>query len=55
MFRDLVIRFVCDEKAAEVTELALVFALIVAGAILVISSLGQKVQSMYETTDSGLP
>ena len=47
--------FICDEKAAEVTELAIVFALIVAGSIIVISSLGGKIQQYYQSTNTAIP
>ena len=48
-------RFVTDEKAAEVTELALVLALIVAGAVATIALIGPKVTKFYGDTNSALP
>jgi Flp pilus assembly pilin Flp len=48
-------RFLFDENAAEITELAIVLVLIVAGAIVLIASLGETVQRMFEDTDNALP
>lgn len=48
-------RFVADEKAAEVTELGIVLALIVAGAVVTIGLIGGKVQTAYTTTNGALP
>ncbi|NIL95814.1 MAG: hypothetical protein GTO53_01130 [Planctomycetales bacterium] len=48
-------KFLADQKAAEVTELALVLALIVAGAVSLIVLIGQNVKTFYEDTDSALP
>ncbi|MDH3717153.1 MAG: Flp family type IVb pilin [Planctomycetota bacterium] len=47
-------KFLADEKAAEVTELAIIFALIVAASIALISSLGSAVQTFYEDTRDAL-
>jgi Flp pilus assembly pilin Flp len=52
--RRLAQKFLADEKAAEVTELAIVLALIVAGSIALISSLGGTVQTFYEDTRDAL-
>jgi Flp pilus assembly pilin Flp len=52
---DLYKRFVTDDKAAEVTELGIVLALIVAGAIAIIALLGPKIQNAYTNTNSDLP
>jgi Flp pilus assembly pilin Flp len=48
-------RFLADEKGAEVTELGIVLALIVAGAVATIALIGPKIQSAYDTTNSKLP
>ena len=47
-------RFFHDEKAAEVTELGIVLALIVALAIVAIKSIGGKVSTAYSTVDTNL-
>jgi Flp pilus assembly pilin Flp len=44
-----------DERAAEVTELAIVLALVVAGAIVTIGLVGGKVQKGFTDTNAGLP
>ena len=48
-------RFLADEKAAEVTELGIVLALVVAGAVAVIALLGPKIQAAYNTTNNSMP
>ena len=53
--RNLLTRFVAEEKAAEVTELGIVLALIVAGAVATIALLGPKIQNAYSNTNSNLP
>jgi Flp pilus assembly pilin Flp len=52
--RRLVQKFLAEEQAAEVTELAIVLALIVAASVAVISSLGGTVQTFYEDTRDAL-
>lgn len=47
-------RFVADEKAAEVTELGIVLALIVAGCVATIALIGPTIQAAYTTTESAL-
>jgi Flp pilus assembly pilin Flp len=47
-------RFVADEKAAEVTELGIVLALIVAGAIAIIAAIGPKIVNAYTNTNTAL-
>jgi len=47
-------RFFADEKAAEVTELGIVLALIVALAVATIASIGEKVSTAYESVDAEL-
>jgi Flp pilus assembly pilin Flp len=42
-------RFVRDERAAEVTELGLVLALVVAGSIALLTPIGAAVQGGYQT------
>ena len=47
-------QFVADEKAAEVTELGIVLALIVAGAVVTIAAIGKTIQNAYNTTNTNL-
>lgn len=47
--------FIRDENAAEVTELGIVLALIVAGAVATIALIGPKIQAAYDTTNNALP
>ena len=47
-------RFFSDEKAAEVTELGIVLALIVAGAVATIALIGPKIQQAYVDTNTAL-
>ena len=48
-------RFLAEENAAEVTELGIVLALIVAGAVAIIKLLGPKVVTAYTTTNDAMP
>ncbi|MCE9546742.1 MAG: Flp family type IVb pilin [Planctomycetia bacterium] len=48
-------RFCTDEKAAEVTELGIVLALIVAGCVVTIALIGPKIQAAYTSTNAVLP
>ena len=48
-------RFVADEHAAEVTELGIVLALIVAGCVATIALIGPKIQAAYTLTNDELP
>ena len=48
-------KFLAEEKAAEVTELALVLAFIVAASVALILEIGQSVQSFFVATDNALP
>ncbi|NIL95815.1 MAG: Flp family type IVb pilin [Planctomycetales bacterium] len=48
-------RFFSDEKAAEVTELGIVLALIVALAIVAIQNIGTSVSTAYSSVDAALP
>ena len=48
-------QFLADEKAAEVTELGIVLALIVAGCVAIIALIGPKIQAAYTTTNNALP
>jgi Flp pilus assembly pilin Flp len=48
-------RFVNEEKAAEVTELGIVLALIVAAAVATIALLGPKIQNAYTNTNANMP
>ena len=47
--------FIADEKAAEVTELAIVLGLIVAGCVVSIVALGPKVKTFYDNVNADLP
>ena len=47
--------FIAEESAAEVTELAIVLALIVAGAVAAIALIGPKIALFYSNINSGLP
>ena len=47
-------RFWRDERAAEVTELAIVLALIVAGSVAAITVLGPLIRGFYEDVGSQL-
>jgi Flp pilus assembly pilin Flp len=55
MQRGTVNKFLAEETAAEVTELALVLAIIVAAAVALILTIGQSVQTFYQDTDAALP
>jgi len=48
-------KFFQDESAAEVTELGIVLALIVAISILIISAIGVKVQAAFNSVNTALP
>ena len=48
-------KFIRDEQGAEVTELGIVLALIVAGAVATIALIGPKIQAAYTTTNTALP
>ena len=48
-------RFAKDETAAEVTELGIVLALIVAGCVATIALIGPKVKKAYDDTNSSIP
>ena len=52
---DITKRFFSDEKAAEVTELGIVLALIVAGAVATIALIGPKVKAAYDSVNGSLP
>jgi Flp pilus assembly pilin Flp len=47
-------RFYTDEKAAEVTELGIVLALIVALSVAAIGVIGQKVSTAFESVKTEL-
>ncbi len=47
--------FIADENAAEVTELAIVLALIVAGAVAAIVLIGPKITQYYADLNAQLP
>lgn len=46
--------FIRDEKAAEVTELGVVLAMLVAGAVATIALIGPKVKKYYDDVNAGL-
>ena len=54
-FMELSKRFFNDERAAEVTELGIVLALIVAGSVATIALIGPKIQAAYNLVNSSLP
>lgn len=47
--RNLKRRFLSDERGAEVVELGIVLALVVAGAVAIISQIGPKIIAAYQT------
>jgi Flp pilus assembly pilin Flp len=47
--------FIAEEKAAEVTELGIVLALIVAGAVAAIVLIGPKITQYYADLNAQLP
>lgn len=49
------LEFLRGETAAEVSELAIVLALIVAGAVVTIVAIGPKVKQFFVDTNSKLP
>ena len=51
---NLVKRFFADEKAAEVTELGIVLALVVAGAVVYLSPIGNAVKSGYSVVNANI-
>jgi Flp pilus assembly pilin Flp len=48
-------KFFKDEQGAEVTELGIVLALIVAGSVVTIALIGPKIQAAYTATNGALP
>jgi Flp pilus assembly pilin Flp len=52
--RNLKRRFLSDERGAEVVELGIVLALVVAGAVAIISQIGPKIVSAYQTVLTAL-
>ena len=55
MVMELSKRFFRDEKAAEVTELGIVLALVVAASVAILFSIGGKIQAAYNLVDTNLP
>ena len=47
--------FVNDERAAEVTELGVVLALVVAASVATIALIGPKIQAAYTLMNANLP
>ncbi len=54
-FKEIAKRFYADEKAAEVTELGIVLALIVAASVATIALIGPKILAAYNLTNTSLP
>ncbi len=54
MVMELSNRFFREERAAEVTELGIVLALIVAGAVATIALIGPKIQAAYDLLNTSL-
>lgn len=54
MFRSLN-RFIFDDRAAEVTELGIVLALIVALCVATIALIGPKIKKAYDDMNAALP
>jgi Flp pilus assembly pilin Flp len=54
-FKEIAKRFYADEKAAEVTELGIVLALIVAGSVATIALIGPKILAAYNLTNNSIP
>ncbi len=50
----IVKRFFVDEKAAEVTELGIVLALVVAGAVGILALIGPVIRQAYQDTSDAL-
>ena len=48
-------RFVCCQTGAEVTELALVLGLIVAGVVLIAGLFGVAVQQLFAVANDSIP
>ena len=55
MVMELSKRFFRDEKAAEVTELGIVLALVVAASVAILLPIGQKILAAYTLTNNSLP
>ena len=53
--RILTTRFLTDEKAAEVTELGIVLALVVAASVVTLGLIGPKIQKAYTDTNTAIP
>jgi Flp pilus assembly pilin Flp len=52
---ELAKRLYKEDRAAEVTELGIVLALIVALAIIIIQAIGTKVSTAYQSVNNALP
>ena len=55
MVMELSNRFFRDEKAAEVTELGIVLALVVAASVATLALIGPKIKAAYVLTNGSLP
>ena len=55
MVMELSKRFFRDEKAAEVTELGIVLALVVAASVAILALIGPKILAAYTLTNNSLP
>ena len=54
-FKEIAKHFCADEKAAEVTELGIVLALIVAASVATIALIGPKILAAYQLTNTSIP
>ena len=52
---DTITAFLADESGAEVTELGIVLALLVAGAVAAIILIGPQIAQYYSAMNSNLP
>jgi Flp pilus assembly pilin Flp len=48
-------KFIRDEHGAEVTELGIVLALVVAGSVAILAAIGPKIVAAYTTTNGAIP
>jgi Flp pilus assembly pilin Flp len=53
-FTKIAKRFYADEKAAEVTELGIVLALVVAASVATLALIGPKILAAYNLTNASL-
>jgi Flp pilus assembly pilin Flp len=48
-------KFIRDEHGAEVTELGIVLALVVAGSVAILAAIGPKILAAYTATNAAIP